>query len=217
MIEAFRCCNASDAPHRFAASAAARSRETLGASLGKVAISTAPVHADAVHEATHGCVLIAVGVPLIGLVAGGQPIVWHAPVERPIVEAAYAVAGPIGELWHFRRIHVADDCQIAGYAQRSVLGGGCDRCRAIRAVRRLLPDAGDETLFRVYRSVEVAVLDLIRRPAIWRAIEEIAAAAMSKHVLFGYEVEEIAVKHFQPGSFRLEIVGTTVEIREGQP
>jgi hypothetical protein len=218
-FQAFRCCRSPDAPYRYALTSP-NSRLIAGAgdSIGEVWLETVPVLADAFHEAAHAAVALALGASIIGLKSVGQPIVWMTDAALPpIARAAVSIAGPVGERWHRRHVHVDGDAMLAGYVERSAFGGSCDKCKSIREIREAAPDVTDGDLFALYRQVEAATVELVRRPAIWRAIEEIANAAMRHGSLLGDEIEQIAVQHFRPGSYRLEIVGYNVEIREERP
>lgn len=215
--EIFRCCRADDAPHGFVPTPASAASGTLGRSVGVVELAATPRRETCLHEGAHAVAAFAFGVPVIGLRVAGQGVVNFGGPMTALVDAVVALAGPIGELWGRRHSHASPDAIVASYGDRSRFGGGCDWCLACRALRRAVPDLADRDLPAFFRQIEAVTLDLLRRPPVWRAVSEVADAAMQRHTLLGDEIEAVVAKDFRPGSFRLELHGKNIQLVEELP
>ena len=72
------------------------------------------------------------------------------------------------------------------HAARERRGGGCDFCRVAQVIAPLEDDAAVVT----WRTFEADTLELINRPAVWRAIRNIATLLVERRELTGAEVRE---------------------------
>lgn len=210
-VELRACCRAPDAPACWAVRVGAPVREHYGPLIETVHVTETNVTArTAYHEAGHAVAAIALpGFRLEYLRLSAQAEVgFGAPCATWRAHAAFSLAGPVAENWYQRHTYSTRDSDLEPYAERLVAGvaGFCDVCAALRQIRDAMPNATPAEHFATFRRIEGATLSLIRTPAIWRAIQELSAFAMSKGGAFGFEIEQICAKHFMPGSYRLVVV-----------
>lgn len=170
------------------------------------------------HEAGHVILGIAVPGMRIWFARGcSQPVASVEPVGANwLSETVMVAAGPAAERWHRRHIFLSPDVELTATLGRVASGtaGYCDQCRIVRLVVENRPDASPGEVRTLVRAIEQAAVELVRRPAIWRAISAVADAIIEKGAVLGDEIEQIAAKYFQPGSFLLELNGLNVTLHE---
>lgn len=91
----------------------------------------------------------------------------------------------------------------------------CDVCLAFKQIGKAMPDASDEQRIEAFYEREDRAIGLMRRTAVWRAVEAVAAALVEHGHLSGDEVERIAAEAgVTPGREREKIPGS---FRGGPP
>lgn len=161
------------------------------------------------HEATHAAVATLFGGHVNEVVVGA--------VNETRIDWSRSPPGTRGRTmmvllsgWHAgnksgRSRYRLTDSEIIAYvaAARDGSGGQCDECRCGRIVAPL----DDDDCIVVWRSVEGAVLDLLDRPGVWRAIRRIADRLLVDHRIDGDAVrrivsEQIDLSTFEPPSWK---------------
>jgi hypothetical protein len=213
------CCRAIDAREKRIVVAGRPVVPSYGDVERQVAIdATAVDRGVAIHEASHSVVALAVPGSSVTLVrATGQPQAFvDSDAAHWLHHAVWLAGGPVGQRWADRHSRSSPDGEIVETLTRLDTGraGFCDACAIGRIVAANVPR---EAVPGVIRAIEDAALAIVRKPRVWRAIRELADRLVKRGALLGDEVEQIAVQHFRPGSFRLELVQYTVEIREERP
>jgi acetylornithine deacetylase/succinyl-diaminopimelate desuccinylase-like protein len=154
-----------------------------------------PTRATAVHEAAHAVVGLIEGLDLRSVTVE-VPAAANFDLTQPHTIRSYislAIAGRIGGIGEQRLEATFFDHELDFWSDAIVSGadGSCDECAALRAVMRALPNETAAEIRAAYRKVEAYVIEIIRRPAVWRAISQVADALIEHSTLPGNEVRSI--------------------------
>ncbi len=215
----FACCRAADARERRVVFAGALPDVYYGAPLltRKADVSSVD-RGVAIHELAHCIAALAVPGNVVLLVRGtGQPQAFvDSSSAHWLHHAVWIAGGPAGQRWADRHSRSSTDAEIAKTVARLDAGsaGHCDACAVARVVAA---NVAREQVSGVIRAIENAALEIMRKPAVWRAVESLADLLVEKGALLGDEIEEIATKYFRPGSLRLEMNGVNVNLIEELP
>lgn len=148
----------------------------------------------AVHEAAHAVVALIHGASVSRVTIKGQPAaVIDDTGLPPAFRAAIDLAGPAAQAWEARHIHRRSDaewmCFVPGV--RCGTAGGCDFCRAVRNGVAATRWGEDREVVDWLRAVEGVVVEIVRSPFIWRAIDEIAGRLREVGEVSGDEVAAV--------------------------
>ena len=201
----FRCCD--DAPDEVALVYAAPVGE--GCILSKtepaetVSIPVERSERIAYHEAAHAMAALAIGVDVIEVTIDVQPHSTHGRTDHFEADAIISMAGLVGENWRRRHTYSHPDHHLLPYHERICARGGgqCDLCSAVRSAVIVAGSTVPTGGVAAFRALERQTHDLIKHPAIWAAIRELAAELMERGTATGLEAEAIAQKHFDKGGF----------------
>lgn len=157
---------------------------------------------DAIHEAGHVAMGLALGWRLVrATVDGAARVEWHSGC-RPLAQGAVvAMAGPVAENWGSRHVVTAANSSLVAIIARvrSCCGGDCDDCQAVRACLVGARHADDAAVVARFRTLESWTIDAVRRPPIWRATRALADKLMVAGTLDGEAATAICGDFFSSG------------------
>lgn len=142
----------------------------------------------AAHEAAHAVVAILNGMEVerveVGVLSQMTPGKCGNLTNGGLIKVF--LAGPAAQGKANRHEYRMRDVEILDFvcAVRADRGGGCDLCR----VARVLAPLDDAAAIATWRMLEGDTLDLIKLPAVWRAIRNIAACLIERSIISGDEV-----------------------------
>lgn len=203
-VAAWSCCIGGPRAERavFIASAGATIEAPgLGASVTGPIATPVRNRREALHEASHAAVAVAVGDIVLSVQLEPELLCRHASRSGRIGMMLVTLAGDAAAEWaaggRVERTH-SEEAQAYLTSIRAGRGGPCDRCRAFRA---LCADAAcsDYEVMSEYRCLENLSGAVVRHPDVWAAINEIAGALMEHGALSGEYVHEICARHFDAG------------------
>ena len=158
----------------------------------------------ATHEAGHAALAHGFGWS-VALVRINVParVEYAATPTTAAQRTAVALAGDHAADWLGRVICRPHDHELLPFlhAVRSLTHGKCDRCAALLNVCGIVGAAADDATFlRTYRKIERQVIDLIKTPRVWRAVNDLSEQLMIRGAITGDEAHDIMGRQLSHGS-----------------
>jgi hypothetical protein len=171
-------------------------------------VDVVPTIAQARHEAGHATVAAALGARPSLITLHPQPIAFFDDEAITLPgRVAIRLAGEVAEQWGNRWVVEPSDGVVGDFLARvdRRVGGCCDGCRAVELMRQIAPEADATGIAQMVRDISRAVYRIIKQPEVWRAVEELARLCLKQNGALDYQIQEIIERHFEPGSFQLEV------------
>lgn len=207
MIDFYACCGeepTEGAAACFAAPAGiVPAISMIGERLDQPAISRPRCLRIARHESAHAVLALIAGVHVEHIEIDPACICRTAQFDGS-GRVAFLLAGPAADAWHRSAIAGMSEEAIKPWIAgiRMLRGGSCDHCRAIRSALVETRHADDATVIAAFRHHERLAGLIVRHPAVWAAICDIADRLMAAGSLDGASATEIALSHINLAEFR---------------
>lgn len=158
----------------------------------------------AYHEAGHAALAHGLGWRIERVRVDVPARVEYAATSTTAAQrAAVALAGDHAADWLSRMVYRPHDHELRPFlrAVRSLIHGKCDRCSAMLNICAIVGAAADDATFlRTYRKIERQVIDLVKTPRVWRAVNDLSEQLMIRGEITGGDAHDIMERHLPHGS-----------------
>lgn len=149
----------------------------------------------AFHEGAHSVLGVALGADVGGARIGGSDsarVFFRAGAPVPH-RAAMLLAGDIAERWSNRTIWRPADEDLRWFHERirEVDLGGCDSCRAMFHIVIEDQKRDEAEIFTRWREIEAQVIEVVKRPDVWRSIKSVADALLEHGEIDGQTIRSL--------------------------
>jgi hypothetical protein len=165
-----------------------------------------PEEAVAHHEAAHGLVFHAYGVPIDRITITGQAHVDADTMQLPLPERAMMfLAGPAATDAYRGWLTTLFAEELDAFFERvdEVVMGSCDECQAA-LIATVAGNCTGCDRASIFREAERRANEFVRLPTVRAAIRALAAALMQQHTLIGADAHSIINHYIEFGELNAE-------------